>query len=323
MGSYLPLPPAIMRKQACVNVQNNDDACFAWAVVSALFPCARNTNRVSSYPHYSTVLNVKDIEFPIRREDIKKFEKLNNISVNVYILDDKYKCVPNRLTKDKKDRHVNLLLIQDREKSHYVWIKDLSRLVSKQLTTYSHKKFFCDRCLHYFYSDEKLRVHQQMCANLNECKISFPEEKTIKFKNFKNKSKAPFIIYADFECLVQPSLDRKKTHQHIPYSAGYYFKCNYNDDLSYYRSYRGRDPQKWLVRELKDICENVETVYWCPIPMEKLSREQYRQFATAPICHICEKPLGEERVRDHSHLTGKYRYVSLIIIEKTLNNLYL
>lgn len=307
VGSYIPLPPAIQKKKACVNVQNTDDACFAWAIVSALYPNVHNSNRIASYPHYRSVLNVKDIAFPIRREDIAKFEQLNNISINVYILDKKLKCVPNRLTKNKKDRHVNLLLIQNRKKCHYVWIKDLSRLISRQLNNNTKKKFFCDRCLHYFHSESRLNIHQQTCGNVNDYKISFPEEKTIQFKNFKNKFKVPFVVYADFECLVKPTNDSKKTHLHVPYSVGYYFKCAYDNTLSYYRSYRGEEPAKWLVRELKNIAENAETAYLCPIPMDKLTCDEYRQYRSAAICHICENPLGKERVRDHCHLSGKYR----------------
>lgn len=30
-------------------------------------------------------------------------------------------------------------------------------------------------------------------------------------------------------------------------------------------------------------------------------------FQTATHCHICEEELGTDRVRDHCHLTGKYR----------------
>jgi len=28
---------------------------------------------------------------------------------------------------------------------HFVWIKNLSRLVSSQINRYGHKKFFCDK----------------------------------------------------------------------------------------------------------------------------------------------------------------------------------
>ncbi|GJQ87763.1 hypothetical protein Trydic_g14174 [Trypoxylus dichotomus] len=274
VGSYLPPPPVIIRKKACINVRNTDDACFAWAVVSALYPAEHGAHpdRTSSYPHFEDVLNLAEITFPIQRNAISKFEKNNNISVNVYFLEKNLLVVPNRLTKEKKNRHVNLLLIQnktDPQKYHYVWIKDLSRLVSRQLDIHDHKKFFCDRCLHYFHSEARLRVHS------NEC--------------------------------VQPTRDPKKTHQHTPYSVGYYFKCSYDDSLSFYRSYRGKDCAVWLVCELQSLAEDVETAYKCPIPMDKLTPVQYRQYATSPTCHICEKPLGAERVRDHCHFTGKYR----------------
>ncbi|XP_044740087.1 uncharacterized protein LOC123301414 [Chrysoperla carnea] len=37
-SSYIELPKCIKTKHACVNVKNNDEACFAWAVTSALRP---------------------------------------------------------------------------------------------------------------------------------------------------------------------------------------------------------------------------------------------------------------------------------------------
>jgi len=48
-------------------------------VVAALHPAKNNTNREPSYPHYSTVLNLTDIVFPMTLNQIKKFENLNNI----------------------------------------------------------------------------------------------------------------------------------------------------------------------------------------------------------------------------------------------------
>jgi len=80
-GCHIELSREIMMKRAIVNVQSVDNACFAW--VSALHPAKNNTNRVSSYSDYSTILNVEDIEFPMTLTQIKKFENLNNISINI------------------------------------------------------------------------------------------------------------------------------------------------------------------------------------------------------------------------------------------------
>jgi len=144
-GCNIKLPREIMLKRAVINVKSNDNACFAWAVVAALYPAEWNVDRESSYPHYTTVLNLQDIEFPMTLNQIKKFELLNGISINVYTMEDK-NIVPIRLCEHKKDKHVNLLYIQESQDiGHFVWIKNLSRLVTSQLSKHNGKKYICDR----------------------------------------------------------------------------------------------------------------------------------------------------------------------------------
>ncbi|XP_036144933.1 uncharacterized protein LOC118646348 [Monomorium pharaonis] len=150
-GCHVTLPREIMTKRAIVNVNSKDNACFAWSVVAALHPAERHSERESSYPHYTTVLNFDDIMFPVTIKDIEKFESVNNISINVYGMKKEMtmlKILPLRLSNDKKEKHVNLLYVQNpREDSvgHFVWIKNLSRLVSSQLSKKEHKKYICDR----------------------------------------------------------------------------------------------------------------------------------------------------------------------------------
>jgi len=63
---------------------------------------------------------------------IKKFENLNDISINVYCIEKKKELsiFSIRLTDQKMDKHVNLLYVQnDDDVGHFAWIKNLSRLV--------------------------------------------------------------------------------------------------------------------------------------------------------------------------------------------------
>jgi len=79
---------------------------------------------------------------------IKKFENQNNISINVYCIEKKkeFLILPIRLTKKKMEKHVNLLYVQnDDDVGHFAWIKNLSHLVSSQLSKHNGKKYFCDR----------------------------------------------------------------------------------------------------------------------------------------------------------------------------------
>ena len=83
-GCHIKFPREIMLKRAVINVQTADNACFAWSVVAALHPAQGNAHRESSYPHYTLVLNLAGIEFPMTLSQIKKLETLNDISINVY-----------------------------------------------------------------------------------------------------------------------------------------------------------------------------------------------------------------------------------------------
>ena len=38
-----------------------------------------------------------------------------------------------------------------------------------------------------------------------------------------------------------------------------------------------------------------------------LTATESQSFTNATICHICTKPLGGDKVRDHFHITGTYR----------------
>ncbi|KYQ49256.1 hypothetical protein ALC60_11679 [Trachymyrmex zeteki] len=88
------------------------------------------------------VLNLaRSIEFPMTLKDIPKFERLNMISINVYGIKNK-EILPLRLTGDKKDKHVNLLYLQDpRDDSSYQFHrnKDCIAWFARQLVDLAHR----------------------------------------------------------------------------------------------------------------------------------------------------------------------------------------
>ncbi|CAH1109243.1 unnamed protein product [Psylliodes chrysocephalus] len=330
--SFIKLPNQILKKQACINVQNRDQSCFFWSIVSALYPPTGNVSRTNSYPHYSTVLNIQGLEIPVKLNQISKFEKFNQISVNIYTLElnesSFYVIVPALLTKNKMERHVNLLLIQDQYfpklndyeapsvdnenieiKFHYVWIKNLSRLISSQLSKNHNKKFLCDRCLNYFSSQERLDEREKLCQNKNKCKISFPKFDYVEFRNYVYKQKCPFVIYADFESQLE-NCDNKvsektvKYQKHHAFSAGYYLKCSYDDSLSYFNSYRGSDCMQWFANQLSNLASFIESKIKNIIPMVV-----ELDIVKAKICHICEKHFSNKDVivLDHDHFNGVLR----------------
>ncbi|CAH0562961.1 unnamed protein product [Brassicogethes aeneus] len=109
-GAFVELPQFIKNKKAVLNIKNNDKYCFLWCIVASLFPNAGNPSRTSSYPDFRSVLNYEGIDFPIKFKDIKKFENLNNLSINVYCVENDT-VLPVVLSKRKTPSYINLLAL--------------------------------------------------------------------------------------------------------------------------------------------------------------------------------------------------------------------
>ena len=159
--SYKPFPDVITKKKAVINMENNDDQCFKWAVTRALNPVERDAERITKILKTQVEkYNWNDIEIPTKLKDIHKFENNNNINVNVFSCDDGTKKVyyTLRLSKMNYEEHVNLFLYDE----HYGVVKDLSRLVSGQLNKDKCKKHICLRCLNHFRTPESLEKHLEL-----------------------------------------------------------------------------------------------------------------------------------------------------------------
>jgi hypothetical protein len=153
-SNYIALPEEIIRKKACVNVKNDDSYCFKWAIISALYPVQKHSDRVSIYAiadinvreitsRNNKHINFGELKFPLQVEDVTIFENLNDdISVNVFGPNDKNAVIgPFYCTKLEKQLHINFLFLQEEEKSHYVWIKSISRLLKSQITE-NHRQIY-------------------------------------------------------------------------------------------------------------------------------------------------------------------------------------
>lgn len=311
-SSYLELPKKIQAKKACINIKNNDEYCFAWTVMSFLYPVTKNPNRVSSYPHFSSVLNLADMSFPVTFSDIKTFEKNNDdISINIYGIENNNITGPLYKTNLKKKHHINMLLLQNSSKSHYCLIKNLPKLVKSQITKHHGKIHFCEECLLFFNSNSVYENH--VCGGVA---TTLPVQGTcIQFKNYQCMQYIPFVIYADFEALLQPQNVSKGTcttniQQHLPSAFAYYIVCNYDSSLNRLETYRGPDCAtkfvECLQNDVKKIYSIIQSTSEHPVTIN-FGADEKSQFDSAEHCYLCSEILLDDKVRDHCHFTGKYR----------------
>jgi len=315
--SYIKTP-AYIPPRTVINVKNNDNRCFEWATISAMCPAHEHQDRTTHYRAHLGKLNFKGITFPVKVTDVSKFEQLNpGLSVSVFGWENG--LYP--LYVSKQEGHaIDLLLIVDKEdpeKTHYVWIKDLARMLYKN-SNYKGRKHPCRRCLHVFSSEALLSSHTSDCQGIGEKpqRTVVPEEgkNILKFTNHHKQMRVPFIIYADFEAL------------HIPVDS-----CENNPENSYTREiakqtpcsycyvvvrydgvardpvlYRGENAVEHFLENLQTELKEINEVFHKPAKMY-MTLEDRESFRKANDCHICGKILGNDRVRDHCHITGKYR----------------
>ncbi|GBN71052.1 hypothetical protein AVEN_232186-1, partial [Araneus ventricosus] len=283
-------------------------------VLAALQPVGKDTQRVSNYLPFVKALNVDKITFPTPLSQIDRFEKLNNISINVFGFEREVFLL--KITSVGKEKHINLLLISDGDKQHYTLIKNLNYLLN-DLTKHNGKKFYCNICLHRFCTEEGLHNHQLDCRNHKIQKIRMPSEKEkwLQFDKHRFQLPVPYVIYADFECILE-KIDTcemnphiSSTHhvsKHIPCGLAYVAVGHDGEMIWPAAAYRGEDAViqflKLLIEEEDWILPKIREVK----PMV-FTPADYQKFETAINCSICEQPLRGDKVRDHDHLTGVYR----------------
>ena len=100
-SSYVKVP---LRSSAILNNQNDDKICFLWCILAKLHPCENNSNIVPSYRKYFSELNIEgfDLTNGFKCGDMYRFEKLNNLSINIYELNFdqiKHKLIPIEISK--------------------------------------------------------------------------------------------------------------------------------------------------------------------------------------------------------------------------------
>ena len=89
----------------------------------------------------------------------------NKICINVFYYENKV-VYPVYLSNQKFNDSMDLLLIPDKLKSHYVHIKDFNRFLFNK-TKYKGKKHFLKNCLKCFSSEKILSEHKEGCLVIN------------------------------------------------------------------------------------------------------------------------------------------------------------
>ena len=327
-ATFAALPPFLANKKAIINVKNDDNRCFGYALLSCLMDgkMGNDASNARRYGNHFREYKLDALHYPVEIADLLEIERSLNISMNVYSFFDDTGAAryPVYVSQHKGEREIDLLYWNE----HYAWIKSFERFMS-DITKSKRRKFFCKRCLCHFTLQAVLDLHTSMCTG-DTCQpvITMPPPgTTLAFQNVRFMQRQPFVVYADFECLTTPIGDadsagrRTKAYQaHVPCSVGLTVVNTGTMRTRFdYETYTGADVcTKFLNRlvEIEEFC--VAEIF---DDRRLIMTEQDRQdFEKANECYVCGHPFRDpnapvnprntfnaKKVRDHDHMTGKYR----------------
>ena len=188
----------------------NKDNCFQTALNDSLDyqNILKNPQNISNLTPYINQYNWKDIKFLSDKEDWKKFEQNNKeIVLNVLFAPHDKKEIElgykSKYNHQCKKQVILLMITDENNRWHYLAIKSLKALFRGTASNH-HEDFYCLNCFHSYSTLNKLKRHERICNNHDYCRIEMPKEnEQTKYLLGEKSLKAPFIVYANLECLLE------------------------------------------------------------------------------------------------------------------------
>lgn len=307
-SSYFELPKWIRDKKAVINVKNDDQECLKWALRSALSPVNKSPQRVSKYKEKDG-LDYRGISFPRPVNEIDKLEKNNpRLSINVFTYEEGKtgSITPCRNTKNPKGYFkINLLFAKSGEKTHYCWIKNFKALMHDNQT--NQRPFYCMKCLARYSNKVRMEKHEKECKGVDgkEGVVRMPEEgqNKLKFKNFKNLTKAPFVIYADAEAVLEKTEAKDcegntvKKAKHTMSSFAF-IAVRSDGEVAAEELFRGKEAPKVLIEKLEETAKKPKCDLKEERKFKKMSSADWESFYSETKCSVCDKDLVRKGYED-------------------------
>ena len=103
--------------------------CFLWSHVRHINPSKDHPQRIKKTDKkIAEKLDYDGIEFPVQEKDFRKIEVKNNTCINVFGYENKL-VFPIYVWDQEFEDSMDLLLLVDDDKLHYVYIKEFDRFM--------------------------------------------------------------------------------------------------------------------------------------------------------------------------------------------------
>ncbi|KAE9523180.1 hypothetical protein AGLY_016413 [Aphis glycines] len=223
-----------------------------------------------------------------------------------------YHIFPLRIVDDEKTDHFDIILFNDGEKSHYVYISNFSRLIRSQSILHGHAVYFCKRCFTSFDQQNlkyklngqlALEQHRLICGSHKPILPKMPDVgTTLQFKSWRNANRHPFTIYSDFEALLFKTDEIKGTNSkiiqtHKPMSYGFVVKVSDDVPLDLVNAFniptspvihRGNIGEQDVAKHFVEVSRKIEQLLKTNVPIT-MSDDDTRRYNANTHCNFCEQ----------------------------------
>ena len=311
-----PLPKDLLSKKAVINV-DCESQCFKYAVLAILHynDISQHRHRISKYSEWEDELSFEGIDDPnnMKFKDIAKFEKLNKIKIVVHLWQNKLIGSRYNSRSSNYERVVNLLLVykEGTPQWHYCAIPSVKRLYNhKYKSATNHKtNYICNRCTQRFVSQEKFKTHYEWCLRGKLQTETMPEEKEYRYQENGYGLSPICIIYSDIECYIDPD-----TNEHRPASIGcleVWHEHFRNKIQNKYSKWTGEDCVEqflnYLDKKAHFLHKYASELMRKPMTFTEADKIKFDLCHECPTCHHAFDDKEYKKVRDHCHLSGKFR----------------
>ena len=122
---------------------------------------------------------------------------------------------------------------------------------------------YCLNCFHLYRTKNKLKKHERVSNDHDYCYVEMRNEdnKILKYSNGEKSSKAPAIVYLDFECLFEKMhscqnnlqiSDAEKKTKHTPSGYSLFTNCSFDATKNKIDCYKGKDCMERFCKDLRD-----------------------------------------------------------------------
>ena len=162
--AYQELPKFLKNKHAIINVQNRDNRCFGYALLSALENNEDHPYRPQNYEALFAKYHLDQIQYPVEIEQIADIEDQLQLNINVFsFFDDEGRARYPMLVSEKQYNKCIDLLYWD---AHYAYIHSFSAFMAD--LSKKHTLHWCKACLGHFDNGESLKTHKLWCRGMED-----------------------------------------------------------------------------------------------------------------------------------------------------------